>query len=346
MIDSADGMSGAPAPLNRTPYPPQPSTSTTYSTSLIEREQTLGTPTFERLRRIPLSVRLDCAKKEQPSKPYDVRMILAFAGLSMHFHLQKHLGKVNELKGLDTLKPLRDQDPDLQYEWGLDRGCYAAVAWQTEQLLKMRDAKQLGPEYDALSEAAKRAALCLVSGMFPLQHLLDKYKQCQAEEYQRKKGLTYTPNITLKLDPFDPQVTNGNTLKLKGSPRDVIAFYRTATMPTQRFYTACWDAVGLGCNANQTFSRFNPEELCRAASAECFGFLDQNISYYLDEARRCQQERRLENILRPVFIKPFAAIWESGALLQNQAPALTAEETELECRLAHVRAIYPAPKAA
>ena len=271
-------------------------------------------------------------------------MILTFAGLPMRFLLQKHLGKINELKGLDTLKPLRDQDPDLQYEWGLDRNCYAAVAWQTEQLLKMRDAKRMGPEYDALSEAAKRAALCLVTGMMPLQSLLEKQRQRAAEEYQRKNGFAYIPNTTLKLDPFDSKITNENTLKLKGSPRNVIAFYRTATMPTQRFYTACWDAVGLGCNANQAFSRLNPEELCRAASAECFGFLDQNISYYLDEARRCQQGRRLENILRPVFIKPFAAIWESGALLQNQT--LTAEETELECRLAHVRAIYHAPKAA
>lgn len=306
----------------------------------------MGTPTFERLRRIPLSVRLDFAKQGQPSDPYDVRMLLVFAGLPMSFHLQKHASKLDELKGLNTLKPLRDQDPALQYEWSLDRSCYAAIAWQTEQLLAMRDAKSEGPERDALSEAAKRATLCLVSGMMPLQQLLELVRRRTAEAEQRRKNLPAPPSITLKLDPYDFRRLNEAALKLKGSPRDVTAFYRTATMPTQRFYEACRDAMRLGCHADQAFDRFRPSELCRTASAECFWFHNRNISEYLDEARRCLQGRRLEDILRPVLIQPFAAIWESGALLQNQAPELTVQTTELERRLSRVREISPTSRAA
>lgn len=297
-----------------------------------------GTPTRRIPERTPLKTRLEYAAEGKPTPEFDLRAVAGFATLGMDLHMQRNVYGFRTLCKMLSAQMLRDGDPALQYEWDLDRSCYAATAWRIEQLFRVRDAATSGAVRDALAERAAHATSYLLSCLLPLQKGIDRERE-RIVERRRAQGVKDPENVVVRTDVRDFALLNSLILKYRLDGRDIVAIYRTALMRAPELFDAVTRLAATGLRAGELDVVGRLSALEREAERNCIGFEDGTMASYIEECHRNRQGRCLEDILRPIAVAPFALLWESGALLgYRRREDAGASGTELGRRLAAAKA--------
>lgn len=233
-----------------------------------------------------------------------------------------------------------------RFEQGPDPACYAAIAWRIEQLfLKAEHAEDEALALKLNDEAAYYMS-CLLSCMTPLNALLVRAaRNLMDDEVYEDTGVSVDVSILGDLWDLSPLWLNHQTLGLRGPEDQIEAFYRVAIMKPQGFYDAVSKAIGCGCNGPEASVRYGLSGSALHYSTESVdelspGFFDRCLATHLQRAYRVLNGPDIIRALRPVFVTPFAALWESGALaaVRPKAQAITcAPESSLDALLQEAR---------
>lgn len=251
----------------------------------------------------------------------DARHVLFFATLPLELILREHPYSCLELLHLDACSLTGREDPAATHGWDLDDTCYAAIAWKIEQLFQAAEKTEDEVRRYALNDA----------GEYHLSRMLTCFSSLNEQLVGSVLDiLDENPDIidTIGLDEIhlsdfrslSSYWFNERTLRLRGTEEETEAFFQVFTMNPMDLYTIVYNAIGFGCNADETLKRYDLVDFQFVHDAMkverlCPGFTDDCIVQHLESSYIRFTGAELVRALRPVFIKPFAALWESGALL-------------------------------
>lgn len=286
-------------------------------------------PAFAGPQRVSLEDLFAVARPNAAIRSPHVRYVLFFGALPLQFLLQKERYAYRNLLELVKKQPLRQASSASDFGRAAAAPCYATAAWQIEQLFVAAERADDTAAALELNDEAAYYMSCLLSCMTSLHTLL----ACAARELidcEGCEGEAVAVDVSILGDLWDlnPLWLNHQGLHLEGPQDQIEAFYRVAIMKPKGFYDAVSNAMGYGDAAPETRRRYG---LGRSAfridsmTVEELspGFGDRCLAEHLQRAYRELDGAALAQALRLVFIKPFAALWESGALtaVRRKAPA-------------------------
>lgn len=280
-------------------------------------------PALGSSQRFPLEQLFAAVRPDAAIRSPHVRHVLYFGALPLGFLLQNERRAHQSLRRLAQKRLLRRGDSTVRFDRFLGLPCYASTAWRIEQIFaKADEAARAGDAALALelNDEAAYYLSCLLSCMTPLNALLVKAaRNLMDDEVYEGAGVSLDVSILGDLWDLNPLWLNHQTLGLRGPEDQVEAFYRVAIMKPRGFYDAVSSAIDCGVAATATLKRYGLGRGAFGSGVEtleelCPGFDDRCISGHLQRAYRDLDGEELVRALRLVFVTPFAALYESGAL--------------------------------
>ena len=221
-------------------------------------------------------------------------------------------------------------NPAVKGEWGLERTCYASVAWYTETAFRALDATENPDSRWILARVTEKAVKSLADALDRMvteltchdivnPYLRDHLPDCVTNhaEWVERHG-------------FDTALKALRWQERGLGEKCLLAGF------------LCLPIESLGDAAEQLIASSPKAE---PSAPDRLGSLMEKllergprerwVMTYLRAALDGDRRARLADVLRPVLVAPFAAIWESGALLGVAEPTMTPGSRcpELERRL-------------
>lgn len=277
-------------------------------------------PAFGSSQRFPLEQLFAAVRPDAAIRSPHVRYLLFFASLPAKFLFQNERHAYAHLSRLAKRRPMGRRSAAPRFEQGADPACYAAIAWRIEQLFSEAERTEDESAALKLNDEAAYYLSCLLSCMTPLNALLIKAaRNLMGDEVYEGAGVSVDVSILGDLWDLNPLWLNHQTLGLRGPEDQIEAFYRVAIMKPRGFYDAVSRALGCGCNGREASARYGLSRSALRYSTEAVdelspGFYERCLATHLQRAYRVLNGPDVIRALRPVFISPFAALWESGAL--------------------------------
>lgn len=286
--------------------------------------------------RVPLAERLRDTYDGGVSLPVSGKILTRLALTPIDEVCEEDAEAARALGRLAMIDVLDGRDPAVVGDWGLDRTCYASVAWYVEIAFRMRDATTNPDSRQRLARVTNRAMRHLANVFGELLSALTENDlvvpggplgmRCggvsSLEEWVKRYG----------------SATALRALRVRKRPDTRALLAGFLCLPIERVVGATARLVGAVPGAGSGEADRVRRLMSRLLEG---GPQDGWVMLCLRTARNGDCDLRLNDALRPVLVTPFAELWESGALrgeAKGATPSSRALCPELERRLAAVAA--------
>ena len=280
--------------------------------------------------RVPLERRLGDARDGNVSTVLAERILAELSLLPVSGVCAAPPGSAGRLERMTENAVMDRINPAVTGEWGLERTCYASVAWYTETAFRALEATGNPDSRRILARVTEKATKSLADAFGHLATELTCHDI--VDPYLRD----HLPGCV---------TSHAEWVERHGSDMALKALRWRERGLGEKCLPAgflCLPIESLGDAAGQLIAsspKAGPSAPDRLASL--MGRLlergpqERWVMTYLCAALDGDRRARLADVLRPILVAPFAAIWESGALLGAAEPAMTSGSRcpELERRL-------------
>lgn len=280
--------------------------------------------------RVPLEQRLGSARDGSISAVLAGRILTELALLPISGVCAARPGSADRLERMTENAVMDRINPAVTGEWGLERTCYASVAWYTETAFRALEATGNPDSRRILARVTEKATKSLADAFGHLATELTRHDIVDPYLHD------HLPDCVTSLVEWVG--CHGSDMALKALR------WRERGLGEKCLLAGflCLPIESLGNAAGQLIAsspKAGPSAPDRLASL--MGRLlergprERWVMTYLCAALDGDRRARLADVLRPILVAPFAAIWESGALLEVAEPTMARSSRcpELDRRL-------------
>lgn len=286
--------------------------------------------------RLPLAERLRDTCDGGVSLPLAGKILTRLALTPIDEVCEEDAEAARALGRLAAIDALDGRNPAVAGDWGLERTCYASVAWYVEIAFRMRDATTNPDSRQRLARVTNRA-------MRHLANVFGELLSALTENDLVKPGgpLGMRCGGVSSLEEWVKRygsATALRALRVRKRPDTRALLAGFLCLPTERVVGATARLVGAAPGAGSGEADRVRRLMSRLLEN---GPQDGWVMLCLRTALNGDCDLRLTDALRPVLVTPFAELWESGALrgeAKGATPSSRALCPELERRLAAVAA--------